>query len=1353
MTETTARTNPAGGHGEASLRVRRRWWQVALRGFVAGLVVLLPAYLSMPVWLPKQMLREEMARSLSEQWGVPVRCGPIRLSWAEGVEIAGLQVASPAGYRQETMLHVETVRCSFAPLRMLFGRDLSWIKLERPVLAVESDPAGRLNVACMLGEPLRARQVSLQSARLTLQGPAMDRPVVVNVADLQLNQGSDGELDRMTMTGSVQQIGGPAPMAMRVSTRQADPDRAGQAYFHFAHLDLQQVPLAGLLGPSSPVDSLEGLCRGQLAFGVDENLRIEELTLEVLIAGLVVQPRGREPLPTIAEAGVSLSASLDAFSRRGEVRSLRLRLPGVDLYAAGSGYAEALSGRLDAVESLRLEGTVYPRRLAAMLTGRESLSEGVGVTGPVHLWLDARQDGRGHVMDVQFDANDATFRAGGGTIKPPGMRARLDGRGRVFVENDALQVDLADSRLAWDRTELTMAGRLADLGGIQRSAEIREPADVWNLLRALNRSRVGGTLEWCDPAGRELRGAWAFEGGRQPRISLSMRCPPGGRLEWGPIVKPAGVDLTLDVSATARPEQQSFRNVLLDLSVGTGRLTVEEASVELYQPGGRGDRWAAEVAGRWELIGADAVSACLAQRPSDLAATGEARGEFHFGYYEGLIETAGLARLDDLALRLGETFVKPDREPLAVKVLGEGRSASRSGSLELTGRAGRGEPVVRMAMNVEGVRTPQPSGRLMFDLPDLGWWARHSPAGERLAGGLPSGSARLEAELTATAEETSGRVTLHADDVLLPAAGGAERHRLRVDGPIDVRWTHRPASDEEDFTVFADAGGLAVSWGDWLDKQPDLPAQLAARLERRDGVLAVREATGQVGSLYFTGRAELAGDTALTLRSLSGHVNLRDAGELADLVPRWAACRPGGSMAATFAVQPTDEPGGLRLAEVDLRAENLRARWRGKDVGVGGSLELRDLRLRPKPGKPEEIELARLGHLHADALELRAGANRGWVFADIDAAHLGPVGSVRLMFDSLDDRDLMDWLSQPDPPADPAEGAKQALRFLGQEALLESPREPIPARHRKLRREEIAKLRKRAERKIVDLWTWLHPADLRVDLFARRYRNYDKNVRQVNPLDEFRLRAHLRQGRLDVSYDGGLNGGTVSGGMSADLARPLPLVHHAMDIREVHAAENIQPQISALFPGNEVNGRFSLAQDVKVQLWRMLANGQDTRCPVIPVGKAKMIATQGVVVGKGAPDFVTSVFPGLNLTRYPYKTMTGFTRYRPDGVAENEMIFHGLYDVYMIGRTDIDKNIRYTVGLVLLGGTSAEWQRDWKQGRFPVLKVTGRIEDGTLVDEHVAYPWPNETLFEVFLENNLLYRTWVNVNKQTESRK
>jgi hypothetical protein len=186
------------------------------------------------------------------------------------------------------------------------------------------------------------------------------------------------------------------------------------------------------------------------------------------------------------------------------------------------------------------------------------------------------------------------------------------------------------------------------------------------------------------------------------------------------------------------------------------------------------------------------------------------------------------------------------------------------------------------------------------------------------------------------------------------------------------------------------------------------------------------------------------------------------------------------------------------------------------------------------------------------------------------------------------------------------------------------------------------------------------------------------------------------------------------------------------------------------FPGNTFSGQFSRTETVTVPLIEALAKLRDGRFVAKPVGTAGTITTDGAVEGCCAPDFVTRIFPGLNLTRYHYDKMTAFAQFNPDGTADNDMVFNGHpIDMYIEGTTDAANLGHYEIGIILLSAPQTpDWNHKFHQGRIPLLKFKGIIENGRIYDEEVTYPLPNETLFTVFLKNNLLYRAWLDAQQK-----
>jgi len=361
----------------------------------------------------------------------------------------------------------------------------------------------------------------------------------------------------------------------------------------------------------------------------------------------------------------------------------------------------------------------------------------------------------------------------------------------------------------------------------------------------------------------------------------------------------------------------------------------------------------------------------------------------------------------------------------------------------------------------------------------------------------------------------------------------------------------------------------------------------------------------------------------------------------------------------------------------------------------------------------DEYEIA---GIQTNGVEFRAGDNHGWLIADVAGWPDRLTGTYHLLCDAIDDKDLRDWLA---PQREPAGGAKPG------------------------------DVNQRVDRSLRWARRWLGPAALSGRVSINRLRTFDSAVKESYDVRCLEAAVAVDRGHVKVRYALGLNGGAYRGRIDVHLGDAAPVVRKETEVRDVIATKSMQPQLAVYFPGNTVYGYFNRDEKVQFPLRDFAAQLLDPSRPLRPFGTAKTITIDGLVKGRAAPKFVTTIFPGLNLATYRYNKMTAFAEYEPDGTAVNDMIFSGqTYDLYMEGKTGPDKIGRYEIGLILLGtAQSAEWNHAYKQGRIPILKWKARIEGGKLYDQEVSYPWPNETLFAIFLKNNIFYRSWLQARK------
>jgi hypothetical protein len=427
--------------------------------------------------------------------------------------------------------------------------------------------------------------------------------------------------------------------------------------------------------------------------------------------------------------------------------------------------------------------------------------------------------------------------------------------------------------------------------------------------------------------------------------------------------------------------------------------------------------------------------------------------------------------------------------------------------------------------------------------------------------------------------------------------------------------------------------------------------------------------------------------------------------------------------------------GDIAAGRVDraiIQLDKLQARVEGKNVFADGDCIFDGIDVpaattvataptTAPAGLPRPRWLPDIARLRFQGLEFRIGKTHGWAVADISSFPAAPKGSAHLLAERLDAHELAAWIEDPNAPkSDPAKPWK----------LTEAQHRYVSADARRL-----ASL----------MATCLAKAELAVKVSADSFCTFDKSVMLPYEVKHVELSATVDKGPFNLSYLAGLNGGLLHDTATGNLADPNSAVQCQSVVEGVLAEDNIKPQLAKFFPNNTILGTFSKREESAATLIDLLAMNLDARWPIIRVGENKSVAVEGFTQGRAAPEFVARIFPGLNLAKYSYSKMTAFAEMRPDGTVYNDMVFDGkTYDLFMEGTTDMNGIAKYEIGLILLGTPqSAQWNHTYRQGRIPLLNFQARIEGGKMNDVQVSYLWPNETLFTIFLKNNIFYRIWL----------
>ncbi|HUU30677.1 MAG TPA: hypothetical protein VMY69_01095, partial [Phycisphaerae bacterium] len=447
-------------------------------------------------------------------------------------------------------------------------------------------------------------------------------------------------------------------------------------------------------------------------------------------------------------------------------------------------------------------------------------------------------------------------------------------------------------------------------------------------------------------------------------------------------------------------------------------------------------------------------------------------------------------------------------------------------------------------------------------------------------------------------------------------------------------------------------------------------------------VLKLADAEARSAGRFLFDDPRLATLSPPTTWSLRLEGRAPDAAALASLFPsRLADLQPSGGL--EFRIQASADSHGTDLEACDLVFKKTHLVWLGKSVLVDG---------------PVSYDGRRLA---TEGLALEAGASDLVLVAYITDPDRAPTGSVILRSRALALDEFQEMIRRT---------REQVASWSGPGAA-----EPVA-------------LSQEAAR-------WLHRlltrAQLSCEIDAARVTLSVPQWQTAYDLSALKGEARLAGGRFVVPrFQCLLNEGTVNGEAVLDFRPDPPVLSLTYDVRDLKMAENLRPFIDTTFPGMRIFGTLSM----RANFVERLAEGAH------PVGRGEIVATDGLLEGPAAPDYIQSVLPGLKLTQYRFNRMSNLFENKENGDTDNRMIFNGRsYDIYIFGDTHPDGRVEYTLGVdlsVSLG--SKVISRTLDQGKLPLLYYTGRIVGARFAERNVRYVLPHEFAYDVFVRRNLL---------------
>lgn len=1334
-------------------------------------LVLLTVYVTLPYWLPTNYVRDWLTRELSRQSGLVVTIGEgmvapdgrtsdedFTVAWRNDIQIRHLTFRQPPRFGGGRMIFVDRLRVDFSPLDLLLRRRIEWMTLQGLEVDVRQDQDGNCNLAALEGlqSDLKTQHIRVQNATVRIVPAPSTQAMTIKVSDMEYVAGKlqHVALGSVTVSALLEQTPACAPVSLQYNGSAAP----ARTRLSFSNIDLSQLHLAKLL--SLPVSRLSGRCGGwiDLAFDPDSTTGHLPFEVDLSVENLDVQPLQGRRLPPVPQAGLSVKA---VYHLNGllEVLEGKVALPGIDVRGKASIMTRAGGEALGDIDSLEIsEGIVHPARLAALLSGRsDSLGE-LAISGPVRVGrLTILHEGPRVRLAANLNASDAEVAYGADVLKVAGRRALLDVEATLDQRTAAIDLELV--RLSLGGNSLIARGTLPDARAAMEQIAHEDGPVLKAVLAHLTAMKLRGeweihdTQSLLDMLGARLRkecemdlqgsatGKWYLQPSADIGLHISADVPGSTLLMIGRrVAKPPGQPLRLTMAAGFDLGRTACTNISLDATMGPARLALDDGFVSLIADkdgmiaaGGKfsltGTRTLLQcVPDRPEwlrVIDGDFTAACKLQiRPQRRSVQAEVAFSNMNVYGHPSVDDQRTAREKPWQLQgemnIDATLMLKDSATLDLSLECDADAMSFDTGGPLPRRKPAGVPA-RLRMDGRLVRE---KGTAAVTLNSLNLVIGGSAV--RLGGTalFTEASAPL-APVPAAVD--SYHVNLHTtcclDEALLDLVpelkGPVAEHRLS--GAIDTHVLLSDAGQGARLNARIDAETLAVDSAMFGFTKP---AGLAAMAK-------MQTAFGADGRSFDLTSLDLQVGSLRVSASAVGALKPPGAGALPEAAPRevhLTASAPdvaalGSLMGSVRPYLPCgdfslrmhwrDDHGGV-LPQVELFSRGLSMRVRGKMVTLKGQMIAQNVR------SDRALQNITVERLTLEPLEISLEKNSATLVADLENLPDKPAGTFTLLAGDIDADELTEWIAGP-PDAPTSQPA--ALTAAESAALAQRAGELIAA-------------------KTPRLLAWNLSGRAELDLL----RMTDANTGKVFQPRQVTLWASLSKGLCKVNYAASLSGGTLAVDYAVHLDDTTPLVSTRLSLTSAVATDTVQSLLKSSFPGNTVEGTFTRTEDSTLPLRDLVASAIDSRYPLHPRGVAQTVAHDGVVRGRAAPMFVTRVFPGLNLTQYPYRRMTGFAELREDGTVVNDLIFDGLkYDLYMEGVTDANGVGQYQVGLILLGTPqSADFNHRYRQGRIPILKSKARVVKGQMLDEEVTYPWPNESLFTMFLDNNIFYRIWLN---------
>ncbi|NLX12409.1 MAG: hypothetical protein GXY44_01980 [Phycisphaerales bacterium] len=373
------------------------WRHWGFRLFGGALLLCSVVYMTLPLWLPMNVVARLLTNRLSLDFKRPVTVGSIEVGWIKGVVIHDLTVAERPGWPNPHLVRIERIRCDFAPLTMLFHKRLPQIDIVAPRLWLAIDEQGRLNIEDFdeprTGQRLPSFNYQISDAACYVQTPAVTQTFVIDRLTCHLDPEtgrlrlfSKAQVDRPQVPSGIGRFVFAAEVMVPRLRREVKLD--GQINLEWTDLTLSDLPVP--LATRLPVEQVDGLSTGRLKLNTRPDLDIDFDFFLALKGIKIVRPGMPHPVQ-VPDAELICNGHWDPISDELHMNAFEYLTPGVHLHrrkdetgpamvidrGSETPFRIQLAGRVRDWLALRREFPeidVFARRLNTTLSGQADFS-------------------------------------------------------------------------------------------------------------------------------------------------------------------------------------------------------------------------------------------------------------------------------------------------------------------------------------------------------------------------------------------------------------------------------------------------------------------------------------------------------------------------------------------------------------------------------------------------------------------------------------------------------------------------------------------------------------------------------------------------------------------------------------------------------------------------------------------------------------------------------------------------------------------------------------------------------------------------------------------------------------------